>query len=198
MKRVILSLAIVCAVTAFARPPRYTHNHPTNETEVGGVKFPPKYTQAEWEERNRIYGEFNKKMREAESAIEERWYANLNKEQKDALDAERERLTKEQESARAKTIRRQWEMEAVTNRTAWVKKEFKEKRRIEREYNPGLKWMDSEIVKETITIGESGKIRIYFFYTADGKKHKFDPESIERELVRRKQSETLNAIIKED
>ena len=202
MKTIVI-IAALAALSAEAAPRRHGpmvphHSHPTNSFVVEGVEMPPKYTEEEWARRQEFVDEFHRRLGEMDGLVHDRWFASLTREQRDALDAERQRLTKEQEERQAALRRRQWEMEGVTNRLAWVKSEARTKRRIEREFHHGLKWMDSDLVKETVTIGESGKVKIHILYTADGKRHRFDPESIERELGRKALAAKIDTIVKED
>jgi hypothetical protein len=200
--KAVLIVAALAALTADAamvrvRGPRNIPA-PTDPYEVEGVEMPPRYTEEEWAKRQDIVAEFNRMIGELDNAIYARWLGSLTQEQKDALDLQKRKLKEAQEKRNAEARRREWECEHIVKRDAWVKSEARTARRIEREFHPGLKWMDSDLVKETITIGESGKVKIHILYTADGKRHRFDPESVERELREKASAGLLETIIKED
>ena len=88
---------------------------------------------------------------------------------------------------RAEAAARNAELVAITNRKAYVVKEYHEKRRSEYHYRPeSLYWMGGEVFKETVTRAEKGKVVIHILYTHDKdgkeKRHRYDPYSIECRL----------------
>lgn len=139
----------------------------------------------------------NAALDEIDRMAKDIYESSLSAAQRDALaQYEAERIA-EADRVRAERQRRKWELEAITNRVQWVKREWKDRRRTEIEYHPGLKWMDSEIVKEEVQTSESGRVKVHFLYTADGKKHRYDPDAISAQLLKEAERNALNTIIKE-
>lgn len=198
MKMVVVLLGLF-ALAAEAAPGPHKPAGPTEPFVVEGVEMPPRYTEDEWSKRNETVKMFWEELEKVDDAIEERWLASLTPEQKAALDTQKRKRKERDEENKAKARRREWEIEHIVERVKWVNSEVKTKRRIERTFSPGLKWMDSDLVKETITIGESGKVKIHILYTADGKRHRFDPESVEREIAKKHSAQLLDSVTtKED
>ena len=153
--------------------------------------MPPKYQEEMWLKREELRREWIDRM------AKDIYESSLSAAQRNALaQYEAERLA-EAEKVQAERQRRKWELEAITNRVQWVKREWKDRRRTEIEYHPGLKWMDSEIVKEEVQTSESGRVKVHFLYTADGKKHRYDPDAISAQLLKEAERNALNTIIKE-
>lgn len=216
MKRIALFAALLAAFAAFAAPSgrslavrdrapgraRTTRFvHPTNCAVVCGVTMPPKYREEMWLKREELSRKWIEKMNAALDEIDRMekdiYESSLTAAQRNALaQYEAERLAAA-DRVRAKRQRRKWELEAITNRFQWVKRKWKDRRRTEIEYHPGLKWLDSDIVKEEVQTSESGRVKVHFLYTADGKKHRYDPDAIADQLFKEAERNALNTIIKE-
>ena len=216
MKRIALLAAILAACAAFAAPrgsylavrdrapgrARTTRFvHPTNCAVVCGVTMPPKYQEELWLKREELCREWIDRMNaaigEIDRMVNDIYESSLTAAQRDALAQDEAERIAEADRVRAERQRRKWELEAITNRVQWVKREWKDRRRTEIEYHPGLKWMDSEIVKEVVQTSESGRVKVHFLYTADGKKHRYDPDTISAQLLKEAARNELNTIIKE-
>ena len=216
MRKFALLAALLAACTAIAAPagrslatrnratrpvPATRFVHPTNCAVVCGVTMPPKYREEMWLKREELRRRWVEKMNAALDEIDRMandiYESSLSAAQRNALaQYEAERLA-EAEKVQAKRQRRKRELEAITNRVQWVKREWKDRRRTEIEYHPGLKWLDSDIVKEVVQTSESGSVKVHFLYTADGKKHRYDPDAIAAQLVKEAERNALNTIPKE-
>ena len=216
MRKFALLAALLAACTAIAAPagrslatrnratrpvPATRFVHPTNCAVVCGVTMPPKYREEMWLKREELRRRWVEKMNAALDEIDRMandiYESSLSAAQRNALaQYEAERLA-EAEKVQAKRQRRKRELEAITNRVQWVKREWKDRRRTEIEYHPGLKWIDSDIVKEEVQTSEYGSVKVHFLYTADGKKHRYDPDAIAAQLVKEAERNALNTIPKE-
>lgn len=216
MRKFALLAALLAACTAIAahagrslatrnratRPvPATRFVHPTNCAVVCGVTMPPKYREEMWLKREELRRRWVEKMNAALDEIDRMakdiYESSLSAAQRNALaQYEAERLA-EAEKVQAECQRRKCELEAITNRVQWVKREWKDRRRTEIEYHPGLKWLDSDIVKEEVQTSESGRVKVHFLYTADGKKHRYDPDAIAAQLIKESDRNALNTILKE-
>lgn len=216
MRKFALLAALLAACTAIAAPagrslatrnraprpvPATRFVHPTNCAVVCGVTMPPKYREEMWLKREELRRRWVEKMNAALDEIDRMakdvYESSLSAAQRNALaQYEADRLA-EAEKVQAERQRRKWELEAITNRVQWVKREWKDRRRTEIEYHPGLKWLDSDIVKEEVQTSESGRVKVHFLYTADGKKHRYDPDAIADQLLKEAERNALNTILKE-
>jgi hypothetical protein len=159
----------------------------TNGVEISGVKFPPWYTKEQFQMRLAAFDRCREEIARIDALAEETFHAQLTDAQRKVL----LEISRQQEEdlgrMRAKAAARNAELVAITNRKAYVVKEYHEKRRSEYHYQPeSLYWMGGEVFKETVTRAEKGKVVIHILYTRgkDGKekRHCYDPYLIERRL----------------
>lgn len=185
---VVCLMATVAAIAA-SRPERLRmpSGPLTNSFEIAGVMFPPRYTEEQFRMRKVAFEAFHQELKRIEAIAEETFQSQLTEEhRKVLLEISRQQ---EEEIGRmcAEAAARNAEFVAITNRKAYVVKEYHEKRRSEYHYRPeSLYWMGGEVFKETVTRAEKGKVVIHILYTRgkDGKekRHRYDPYSIERRL----------------
>lgn len=180
---IALAIALVAA-SSFAAPriTRFRVDHPTNETEVLGVKMPPRLTEKQWQERQKMVEDFRLELQRFDDAADDLWHDKLTDEQRKALrDLS---ATNEINIAMAKAKAAQAEAENAwfTNRLAYVTRTVEiGKRRIERYYADGCTWNGSQAVKSTVTTAERGRIVVEILYTADGKKRRVEPIATRKE-----------------
>ena len=182
-------LAAVAAVAApkLVRPVIMHQSGLTNSYEIGGVKFPPLYTQELFRQREELITRYREDMKRIEAEARRIYEESLTDAQRKVL---QEMLRQQEEEIarwKAEAAARNAELVAITNRKACVVKEYHEKRRSEYHYRPkSLYWLKDEVFKETVTHAEKGKVVIHILYTRgkDGKekRHRYDPYSIERRL----------------
>lgn len=180
-------LAAIFAIATCARPvramPRHIGtNHPTNATTVLGVKFPPKFNQAQWAEREAKIEAMRQEVNAFDKQIEDAWYAGLSLEQRKALRDQNASNELYMAISAAMLAQREAEHAWFTNRLAYVTRTVEiGKRRIERYYADGCTWNGSQAVKSTVTTAERGRIVVEILYTADGKKRRVQPIATRKE-----------------
>lgn len=191
--RQLVVIGVVClmATVAVAEPspeslPRLS-GPLTNSIEIAGVKFPPRYTEEQFRMRREAYDKYREELKRIEALAEETFQSQLTDEHRKVL----LKLSRQQEEwfgrRRAEAAARNAELIAITNRKAYVVKEYHEKRRSEYHYQAkSLYWLGDEVFKETVTRAEKGKVAIHILYTHDKdgkeKRHRYDPYSIEHRL----------------
>ena len=188
---VVVGAVCLAAVVAVAAPRPERLRMPsgplTNSFEIAGVKFPPLYTEEQFRMRKVAFKAFHQELKRIEAIAEETFQSQLAEEHRKVL----LEISRQQEveigRMRAEAAARNAEFVAITNRKAYVVKEYHEKRRSEYHYRPkSLYWLCDEVFKETVTRAEKGKVVIHILYTRgkDGKekRHRYDPYSIERRL----------------
>lgn len=190
-KSLVVSAVCLMASVAVAAPRLPRLRMPivslTNSFEIAGVKFPPRYTEELFRMDQEAFATYQQERKRIAALAEETFQSQLTDEhRKVLLEISRQQ---EVEFARmsAEAAARNAELVAITNRKAYVIKEYHEKRRSEYHYRPeSLYWMGGEVFKETVTRAEKGKVVIHILYTRDKdgkeKRHRYDPYSIERRL----------------
>lgn len=188
---VVVGAVCLAAVVAVAAPRPERLRMPsgplTNSFEIAGVKFPPRYTEEQFRMRREANDKYREELKRIEAIAEETFQAQLTEEHRKVLLEISRQQEEEFGRMRAEAAARNAELVAITNRKAYVVKEYHEKRRSEYHYRPeSLYWMGGEVFKETVTRAEKGKVVIHILYTRgkDGKekRHRYDPSSIERRL----------------
>lgn len=188
---VVVGAVCLAAVVAVAAPRPERLRMPsgplTNSFEIAGVKFPPRYTEEQFRMRKVAFEAFHQELKRIEAIAEETFQSQLTEEHRKVLLEISRQQEEEIGRMRAEAAARNAEFVAITNRKAYVVKEYHEKRRSEYHYRPeSLYWMGGEVFKETVTRAEKGKVVIHILYTRgkDGKekRHRYDPYSIERRL----------------
>lgn len=188
---VVVGAVCLAAVVAVAAPRPERLRMPsgplTNSFEIAGVKFPPRYTEEQFRMRKVAFEAFHQELKRIEAIAEETFQSQLAEEHRKVLLEISRQQEQEIGRMRAEAAARNAEFVAITNRKAYVVKEYHEKRRSEYHYRPeSLYWMGGEVFKETVTRAEKGKVVIHILYTRgkDGKekRHRYDPYSIERRL----------------
>ena len=195
MKSLYFSMLLVFVSMASAAMPRLSTSlpgdyvrpaHPTNCEVICGVKMPPKYSQRLWQKHQELHQKYVAERKKLDRIADDEYLSALTDEQREALrklSAMQERRYGEM-MARQKA--RQDELVAITNRAAYIKKEWHEKRRSEYEFHEGLYWLDEPVIKETVSRTENGKIVVHILYTrgknGKEKRHRYDPAAIVRQL----------------
>lgn len=188
---VVVGAVCLAAVVAVAAPRPERLRMPsgplTNSFEIAGVKFPPRYAEEQFRMRKVAFEAFHQELKRIEAIAEETFQSQLTEEHRKVLLEISRQQEEEIGRMRAEAAARNAEFVAITNRKAYVVKEYHEKRRSEYHYRPeSLYWMGGEVFKETVTRAEKGKVVIHILYTRgkDGKekRHRYDPYSIERRL----------------
>lgn len=159
----------------------------TNSFEIAGVKFPPRYTEDQFRMREVALEAFHQELKRIAALAEETFQSQLTDVHRKVIRDISRQQEEEISRWKAETAARNAELLAITNRKAYVVKEYHEKRRSEYHYRPeSLYWMGGEVFKETVTRAEKGKIAIHILYTRDKdgkeKRHRYDPDSIDRRL----------------
>lgn len=188
---VVVGAVCLAAVVAVAAPRPERLRMPsvpfTNSFEIAGVKFPPRYTEVLFRMRQEAFAAFQQEIKRIAALAEETYQAQLTDEHRKVLREISRQAEEEIGRRNAEVAARNAELVAITNRKAYVVKEYHEKRRSEYHYRPeSLYWMGGEVFKETVTCAEKGKVVVNILYTRDKdgkeKRHRYDPESIERRL----------------
>lgn len=188
---VVVGAVCLAAVVAVAAPRPERLRMPsgplTNSFEIAGVKFPPRYTEEQFRMRNVAFEALRQELKRISALAEETFQSQLTDEHRKVLLEISRQQEEEFGRMRAEAAARNAELVAITNRKAYVVKEYHEKRRSEYHYQPeSLYWMGGEVFKETVTRAEKGKVVIHILYTHDKdgkeKRHRYDPYSIERRL----------------
>lgn len=188
---VVVGAVCLAAVVAVAAPRSPRLRMPivslTNSFEIAGVKFPPLYTEEQFRMLQKAYEAYQQERRRIADLADETFQSQLTDEQRKVIMEISRQEEAEMASFRAKAAARNAELVAITNRKAYVVKEYHEKRRSEYHYRPkSLYWLWDEVFKETVTRAEKGKVVIHILYTRDKdgkeKRHRYDPYSIERRL----------------
>ena len=195
MKSLYFSMLLVFASMASAAMPRLSTSlpgdyvrsaHPTNCEVICGVKMPPKYSQRLWQKRRELREKFFADFKRLESIADDEYHAALTDEQREALRKLSAMQERQYGEMMARQKARQDELVAITNRAAYIKKEWHEKRRSEYEFHEGLYWLDEPVFKETVSRTENGKIVVHILYTrgknGKEKRHRYDPAAIVRQL----------------
>ena len=188
-----LAVGAVClaAVAAVATPRSPKMHMPraslTNSFEISGVKFPPRYTEEQFRMRKVAFEALHQELNRISALAEETFQSQLTDEHRKVLLEMSRQQEEEIGRMRAEVAARNAELVAITNRKAYVVKEYHEKRRSEYHYRPkSLYWLKDEVFKETVTRAEKGKVAIHILYTRgkDGKekRHRYDPLAIRRGL----------------
>jgi hypothetical protein len=190
-KLLVVGAVCLAAVVAVAAPRperlRMPSGSLTNSFEIAGVKFPPRYTEEQFRMCEDAYKALKQELKRISALAEETFQAQLTDEHRKVL----LEISRQQEEdigrMRAEAAVRNAELVAITNRKAYVVKEYHEKRRSEYHYQPkSLYWLGDEVFKETVTRAEKGKVVVNILYTRDKdgkeKRHRYDPYSIERRL----------------
>ena len=147
------------------RVPGLTFTHPTNSATVCGVKMPPRYTAELWARSLELQERFRADLKELDRLADEEYEKSLNDEQREALRKLSAMQEREYGEMMARQKARHDELVAITNRAAYIKKEWHEKRRSEYEFHEGLYWLDEPVFKETVSRTENGKIVVHILYT---------------------------------
>lgn len=160
----------------------------TNSFEIAGVKFPPRYTEELFRMNQEAFATYQQERKRIAALAEETFQSQLTDEHRKVLLEISRQQEEEFGRMRAEAAARNAELVAITNRKAYVVKEYHEKRRSEYHYQPkSLYWLKDEVFKETVTRAEKGKVVIHILYTRgkDGKekRHRYDPLAIERRLA---------------
>ena len=196
MKTVALLLIEFLALSVFAAlmptsgrqgsVPNHTFTHPTNSATVCGVKMPPKYSQQMWQKLQELHEKYVAERKELNRIANDEYHAALTDEQREALRKLSAMQEREYGEMMARQKARHDELVAITNRAAYIKKEWHEKRRSEYEFHEGLYWLDEPVFKETVSRTENGKIVVHILYTrgknGKEKRHRYDPAAIVRQL----------------
>lgn len=193
VSRKLLVVSIVClmATVAVAAPRTERLRMPseplTNSFEIAGVKFPPRYTEEQFRMRKVAFEALHQELNRISALAEETFQSQLTDTHRKILQEISRQQEKEFGRKRAEAAARNAELVAITNRKAYVVKEYHEKRRSEYHYQPkSLYWLGDEVFKETVTRAEKGKVVVNILYTRDKdgkeKRHRYDPESIECRL----------------
>lgn len=190
-KSLVVGVVCLMAVVAIAAPRPERLRMPsgplTNSFEIAGVKFPPRYTEEQFRMRKVAFEALHQELNRISALAEETFQSQLTDEHRKVLLEISRQQEKELGRMRAEAAVRNAELVAITNRKAYVVKEYHEKRRSEYHYRPeSLYWMGGEVFKETVTRAEKGKVVIHILYTHDKdgkeKQHRYEPELIERRL----------------
>ena len=185
----VASVVCLMATVAFAAPRPERLRMPsgplTNSFEIAGVKFPPRYTEEQFRMRKDAYEALHQELKRIDALAENTFQLQLTDEHRKVLLEISRQQEEEFGRMRAEAAARNAELVAITNRKAYVVKEYHEKRRSEYHYQPkSLYWMGGEVFKETVTRAEKGKVVVNILYTRDKdgkeKRHRYDPYSIER------------------
>ena len=187
---VVSAVCLMAAVAVAAQRPerlRMSSGHLTNSLEIAGVKFPPLFTEEQFRMRKVAYEALHQELNRISALAEETYQSQLTDEHRKVLLEISRQQEEEFGRMRAEVAARNAELVAITNRKAYVVKEYHEKRRSEYHYRTeSLYWMGGEVFKETVTRAEKGKVVIHILYTHDKdgkeKRHRYDPCSIERRL----------------
>ena len=188
-----LVVSAVCLMAALAvaatRPERLRipSDPLTNSFEIAGVKFPPRYNEEQFRMRKVAFEALHQELKRIDALAEETFQSQLTDEHRKVLLEISRQQEEEFGRMRAEAAARNAELVAITNRKAYVVKEYHEKRRSEYHYQPkSLYWLGDEVFKETVTRAEKGKVVVNILYTHDKdgkeKRHRYDPYSIERRL----------------
>ena len=166
--------------------PNHTFTHPTNSATVCGVKMPPKYSQEIWQKLQELHEKYVAERKELNRIANDEYHAALTDEQREALRKLSAMQEREYGEMMARQKARHDELVAITNRAAYIKKEWHEKRRSEYEFHEGLYWLDEPVFKETVSRTENGKIVVHILYTrgknGKEKRHRYDPAAIVMQL----------------
>ncbi len=190
-KLVVVGAVCLAAVVAVAAPRPESLRLPsgplTNSFEIAGVMFPPLYTQELFRQREELITRYREDMKRIEAEARRIYDESLTDTHRKILQEISRQQEEEFGRMRAEAAARNAELVAITNRKAYVVKEYHEKRRSEYHYQPkSLYWLGDEVFKETVTRAEKGKVVVNILYTRDKdgkeKRHRYDPESIERRL----------------
>ena len=188
---VVVGAVCLAAVVAVAAPRPERLRMPsvplTSSFEIAGVKFPPRYTEEQFRMRKVAFEALRQELNRVSALAEETFQSQLTDEHRKILQEISRQQEEEFGRMRAEAAARNAELVAITNRKAYVVKEYHEKRRSEYHYQPkSLYWLGDEVFKETVTRAEKGKVVVNILYTRDKdgkeKRHRYDPESIERRL----------------
>lgn len=188
---VVVGAVCLAAAVAVAAPRPKRLRMPsgplTNSFEIAGVNFPPRYTEEQFRMRKVAFEALEQELNRISALAEETFQSQLTDEHRKVLLEISRQQEEEFGRMRAEAAARNAELVAITNRKAYVVKEYHEKRRSEYHYRPeSLYWMGGECFKETVTRAEKGKVVVHILYTRgkDGKekRHRYDPYSIERRL----------------
>ena len=160
--------------------------HPTNCEVICGVKMPPKYSQRLWQKHQELHQKYVAERKKLDRIADDEYHSALTDEQREALRKLSAMQERQYGEMMARQKARQDELVAITNRAAYIKKEWHEKRRSEYEFHEGLYWLDEPVFKETVSRTENGKIVVHILYTrgknGKEKRHRYDPAAIRREL----------------
>ena len=188
---VVVGAVCLAAVVAVAAPRSPRLRMPivslTNSFEIAGVKFPPRYTEELFRMDREAFETYQQERKRIAALAEETFQAQLTDEHRKVLREISRQAEEEIGRRNAEAAARNAELVAITNRKAYVVKEYHEKRRSEYHYQPkSLYWLGDEVFKETVARAEKGKVVVNILYTRDKdgkeKRHRYDPESIERRL----------------
>lgn len=184
---VCLAAVVAVAAPKLERPVIRLQSGLTNSCKIGGVMFPPLYTQELFRQREELITRYREDMKRIEAEARRIYDESLTDTHRKILQEISRQQEEEFGRMRAKAAARNAELVAITNRKAYVVKEYHEKRRSEYHYQPkSLYWLGDEVFKETVTRAEKGKVVVNILYTRDKdgkeKRHRYDPESIERRL----------------
>lgn len=191
-KSLVVSIVCLMAAVAVAAPHperlRMPSDPLTNSFEIAGVKFPPRYNEEQFRMRKVAFEALHQELKRIDALADKTFQSQLTDEHRKVL----QEISRQQEvefaRMSAEAAARNAELVAITNRKAYVVKEYHEKRRSEYHYRPkSLYWLKDEVFKETVTRAEKGKVVIHILYTRgkDGKekRHRYDPLAIERRLA---------------
>ena len=195
MKSLYFSMLLAFASMANAAMPRLSARmpgdyvrpgHPTNCEVICGVKMPPKYSQQMWQKLQELHEKYVAERNKLYRIADDEYRAALTDEQREALRKLSAMQEREYGEMMARQKARHDELVAITNRAAYIKKEWHEKRRSEYEFHEGLYWLDEPVFKETVSRTENGKIVVHILYTrgknGKEKRHRYDPAAIVRQL----------------
>lgn len=188
---VVVGAVCLAAVVAVAAPRPERLRMPsgplTNSFEIAGVKFPPRYTEEQFRMRKAAFEALHQELKRIDALAEDTFQSQLTDEHRKVLREISRQAEEEIGRRNAEADARNAELVAITNRKAYVVKEYHEKRRSEYHYQPeSLYWMGGEVFKETVTRAEKGKVVVNILYTRDKdgkeKRHRYDPDAIRRAL----------------
>lgn len=136
---------------------------------LGGVALPDELTEEQAAERDAMVRAFLDRLAAFDEKCREAWEAGLTDEQRAALRAQSAEAERKKGLRDAEAARRKAEREAITNRMAFVTKEYVTRRKKEYLFAEGLTWQGLPLVREVV-LGEGRMcVRKLYVREADGR-----------------------------
>ncbi len=132
---------------------------------LGGVAIPPETTDGQAAEREAMVRGFLAELAAFDERCREAWEAGLTDKQRAALAAQSAEVERMMGLRKAEAARTMAERAAITNRMAFVAKEYVTRRKKEYVFAEGLTWKGRPLVREVV-LGE-GKMCVRKLYVRD-------------------------------